>query len=243
MSRCSFLKAVCVLLALCSIPARLSPSFADEPKSAALIQTLLKDGTWAEFNVQVKLNGQEIVPKWTARSVGQAFAGGKQCRFLEMEQTCDRPELANMTWRMLIPEDEFGEGKDPLSKAVKIWAKIEGGEPEVVESIALKAPDFAMLVAGPKQNIKNEEAKEKINWQQGDLECSVISGSNDIEFGATKFQMTHRVFRHKDVPFGLAGMQQELKISFGGQMQNATIKVTLRDHGKDAKPKLPDLQP
>ena len=218
-------------------------AFADEPKSAALIQTLPADGVWAEFNVNVKLNGQEIVPKWSARSVGQAFHGGKQCRFIEMEQTSDHPRMPNTTWRFLVPEDEFGEGKDPLSKAVKRWNKIEMEEPAAFESLEIKDPIFAMLLAGPKQNIKTEETKEKVSWQQGDLECTVISGGNELELGTAKFSMSHRVFRHTDVPFGLAGMQQELKASFGGQMQAATIKMTLRDHGKDAKAKLPDLVP
>ncbi len=218
-------------------------AIADEPKSSALVQTLPKDGTWTEFNVNVKLNGQEIVPSWKLRSVGQAFHGGKQCRFIEMEQTCDHPQLANVTWRILVPEEEFGEGKDPISKMAKCWAKYGSNEPEVVESIPLKDPAFAMLLAGPKQNLKTEETKEKISWQQGDLECSVVSGHNEIEFGNTKFGMTHRIFRHKDVPFGLAGMQQELTASFGGQKQTATFKMTLKDHGKEAKAKLPDLQP
>ncbi len=58
-----------------------------------------------------------------------------------------------------------------------------------------------------------------------------------------KLHMTHRVFRHRDVPFGIAGMQQELKSTFGGQEQKISIRVSLRDHGKDAKAKLPDLMP
>ena len=243
MDRRQFLKAIASSFVLSSLMSVANGVAADEPKSAALIQTLPKDGTWAEFNINLKLNGQEAVPKWILRSVGQAFHGGKQCRFLEMEQTCDHPQLANVTWRLLIPEDEFGEGKDPLSKMVKCWVKYEPSEPELLESVQLKDPVFAMLLAGPKQNLKNEEAKEKINWQQGDLECSVVSGHNEIELGNTKFGMTHRVFRHKDVPFGLAGMQQELNLNFGGQKQSATIKMTLKDHGKEAKAKLPDLQP
>lgn len=142
-----------------------------------------------------------------------------------------------------MPEDEFGIGKDPLSKAVKRWVKIGTNDAEAVDSMELKDPIFAMLMAGPKQNLKTEDAKEKISWQQGDLECLVVSGHNEIEFANTKFGMTHRVFRHKDVPFGLAGMQQELNASFGGQKQTALIKMTLKDHGKEAKAKLPDLQP
>lgn len=243
MVRHSFLNAVVLSLMLGSCLLAFDTAIADEPKSGALIQTLPKDGTWAEFNVNLKLNGQEAVPKWSLRSVGQALHGGKQCRFLEMEQTCDHPQLANVTWRLLIPEDEFGEGKDPVSKLVKLWVKYEPNEPELLESMQLKDPVFAMLLAGPKQNLKNEEAKEKVSWQQGDLECSVVSGRNEIELGTTKFGMTHRVFRHKDVPFGLAGMQQELSLNFGGQKQSAIIKMTLKDHGKEAKAKLPDLQP
>ncbi|MFM9966650.1 MAG: hypothetical protein ACKV2Q_36185 [Planctomycetaceae bacterium] len=243
MDRRLFLQATLGSFVFGSLLLSFDTSVAEESKSAALFQTLPKDGTWVEFNVNVTLNGKEIVPIWGARSVGQAFHGGKQCRFIEMEQTCDDPRLANMTWRLLVPEDEFGEGKDPLSKAVKRWVKVGKSDPEAVDSIELRAPDFAMLLAGPKQNIKTEEAKEKVSWQQGDLECSVVSGHNEVEFGTVKLSMTHRVFRHKDVPFGLAGMQQELNASIGGQKQAATIKMTLKDHGKDAKAKLPDLQP
>lgn len=161
MNRRQFVNAIVVGFVLGSLLLTIERSVADEPKSGALIQTLPKDGTWAEFNVNVKLNGQEIVPSWKLRSVGQAFHGGKQCRFIEMEQTCDHPQLQNATWRLLVPEEEFGEGKDPLSKMVKCWVKFESGEPEVVESIPLKDPAFAMLLAGPKQNLKTEEAKEK----------------------------------------------------------------------------------
>ena len=243
MDRRQFLQTSAGSVALSSCLPVFNIALGGEPKSAALIQTLPPDGAWVSFNVNVKLNGQEIVPTWTGRSVGQAFHGGKQCRFIEMEQACDHPQMPNATWRLLVPEDEFGEGKDPLSKAVKRWVKIGTSDPEAVESIETKDPVLAMLLAGPKQNLKTEDTKEKVNWQQGDLECSVISGRNEVELGGAKLSMVHRVFRHKDVPFGLAGMQQDLSASFGGQMQAANIKMMLRDHGKDAKPKLPDLVP
>ncbi|MBM3969445.1 MAG: hypothetical protein FJ302_06235 [Planctomycetes bacterium] len=216
---------------------------ADEPKSAALIQTLPKDGSWSELNVNLKVNDQEFVLNWALRSLGQAFHGGKQCRFLEMEQTSDVPQFPKTIWRVLVPEEEFGEGKDPIAKAVKIWIKQGENEPQTVESITLRDPVFAMLLAGPKQNLKTEDAKEKVNWQQGDLECSVFSGLHEIEFGATKVRIVNRIFRHKDVPFGLAGMTQDINLSIGGQKQAAKIKMSLRDQGKDAKAKLPGLVP
>ena len=245
MDRRQFLQAIAGSIVLNS----LLPAIADEPKSAALMQTLPADGAWVTFNVNVKVNVQEFVMTGTARSVGQAFHGGQQCRFIEYEQTVDTPpavnipQLGNLTWRLLVPEEEFGEGKDPLSKAGKKWLKIDTMESEVVESIELKDPIFAILFQGPRKNLKIEDAIEKVSWQQGELECAVVSGQNELEFGVAKLNMTHRVFRHRDVPFGIAGMQQDMKASFGGQEEKVTIRVSLRDHGKDAKAKLPDLVP
>lgn len=243
MDRRLCLSAIVSTVVLGSSLLAIDTAFADEPKSAALIQTLPMDGTWVGFNVNVKINGKELALTWTCRSVGQTFHGGKQCRFIEMERASDDEGVPNVTWRLLVPEDEFGEGKDPLSKAVKRWGKRGTDDPEAVESIELKEPILAILLAGPKQNLKVEEVKEKIQWQQGDLECSVISGRNEIELAGQKLSIAHRVFRHKDVPFGLAGMQQEINASFGGQKETLVIKMTLRDHGKDAKAKLPDLVP
>ena len=185
----------------------------------------------------------------TGRSVGQAMYDGKQSRFVEYEQTVGTPsdinipQLGNLTWRLLVPEEAFGEGKDPLSKAVKTWIKIDNLEPEAVETIQSKDPIFAILFQGPRKNLKFEEAKEKVVWQRGELECSAVSGQNDLEFGVVKLNMTHRVLRNRDVPFGVAGMQQNLKASFGGQAEEVVIRVSLRDHAKDAKAKLPDLVP
>ncbi len=249
MNRRQFLQAIAGCIALSSFLFAFETAIADEPKSGALLQTLPADGVWATFDVNVKLNSQEFVLVETARSVGQAFHGGKQCRFLEFEQTNDNPpsenipQLGNLTWRLLVPEEEFGEGKDPLSKAGKIWIKYDKQEPEVVGSIELKEPIFAILFQGPKKNLKTEDAKEKISWQRGNLECSVISGQNESEFGIVKLGVTHRVFRHRDVPFGIAGMQQDVKASFGGREEKVSLRVSLRDHGKDAKAKMPDLVP
>lgn len=243
MNRSLFVTVAAITFGCGTLLLAIDAALAEEPKSAALIQTLPADGVWVDFNVNVKVNEQEFVPKFVVRSVGQAFHGGKQCRFIESELTSDQPPLQNTTWRWLVPEEEFGDGKDPLSKAVKRWVKQGTNEPEVVESMELRDPVMAMWLAGPKQEVKTEEAKEKINWQQGDLECSVISGRHEVELGVAKFGMVHRVFRNKDIPFGLAGVQQELNLNADGQKQAVTVKMTLRDHGKDAKPKLPDLVP
>lgn len=243
MDRRQFLQASAGSLVLSSCLPKIVSAFADEPKSAALIQTLPKDGTWSEFQVIAKVGGREIALTWAVRSVGQAVHGGKQCRFIEMERSDPQGEVKNGVWRLLVPEEEFGEGKDPLSKAVKHWLKNGTDDAEAAESVLLKDPFLAVVLSGPKQNLKAEEAKEKINWQQGDLECSVTSGRTELDVAVVKFSGMYRVFRHKDVPFGFAGMHLDMTYNAGGQMETSNIKMTLRDHGKDAKAKLPELLP
>ncbi len=228
---------------LCLIVAVALCGFADEPKSAALIQTLPLDGTWATFNVVIKVEGKETLPTWTIRSVGQAFHSGKQCRLIEMEQASETPEFPNLTWRLVVPEDEFGEGKHPLGKATKIWRKLDKQDPESVESLEITDIFFATFLKGPLTNVKLEAAKEKVSWQQGDLECAVVSGDNEIQLGTAKITWKHRVFRHDKVPFGLAGLNVDLQAVANGQPNSVAVRMSLRDHGKDAKPKLPDLMP
>lgn len=72
------MRAIAHAIALGSMLLVVNAAIADEPKLGALIQTLPKDGSWIEFNVNVKVNGQEYVPAWSVRSVGQAFHSGKR---------------------------------------------------------------------------------------------------------------------------------------------------------------------
>lgn len=245
MNRRRFFCAVAACLALCSSRG----AFAEEAKLAPLLQTLPADGAWSTLSVTVKVDGQEFVVTGTVRSVGRSLHGGKPCRFIEYEQTVenppaiDVPQLGNLTFRMLVPEEEFGVGKDPLSKAVKRWVKIEKLEPEVVESLELRDPIFAILLQGPRKNLKTEDAKEKVSWQRGELDCTVVTGQNELEVGVVKLKMDLRVFQHAEVPFGIAGLHQDLKASFGGQEYDIAIRVSLRDYGTDAKAKLPELVP
>lgn len=219
---------------------------ANDSKSAALIQSLPVDGAWVSFSVSIGADGNEFSPTWHVRSVGKAEYEGKSCRFIEMEQKLPGqapiPQLANVTWRMLIPEAEFGEGKTPFANALKVWVQRDNEAARLINSISQEDPLFALLIAGPNAEIKSLKEREKVSWQRGNLECDVVTGQCAGEFLGAKLKMTHRILGHKDVPFGLVGMTQEL--FFGAtDTPNARITVTLQDHGTDAKPKLPDLKP
>src|SRR5262245_29211110 len=120
------------LLTICCL------TFADGLASSPLLQTLPADGAWASFDLKVDVEDREIRTVWTARSVGKIDYQGKPCRFIELEQICDGPivpafgvvPIVNQCWRAVVPEEEFGVGKNPLAHAVKIWVR-NGDEPAV----------------------------------------------------------------------------------------------------------------
>ena len=227
-----------LLLVLCSLL-----SLADKPPvPGSCVQTLPADGAWSTYHVSIKLPGQEIIANWTARSVGQATHTEKACRWIEMQQTSDAPMFPKMTWRCLIPETEFGEGKHPLGKAVKVWHKLEGQDARSVESIASQDAIFAGLIEGSATNLITEETPEIIQWQKGELKCSVVAGDSEFQLNSViPVQVHHRIFRHPDAPFGMGGVHWELKLGDGDQKQTVNVKLTLQDQGTDAKAQLPEL--
>ncbi len=215
---------------------------AADPIGGSSLQQLAPDGTWAKYQVSIKLAGQEVSATWTARSVGQITHNGLPCRWIELQQESDSPGFPKMTWRCLVPEAEFGEGKHPLGKAVKVWQKVEGQDAQAVDSIEAKDAIFGALIKGPEQNLKAEDAPEIIQWQKGDLKCQVIAGDSDTKLnGAIPVQIHHRIFRHPDAPFGMGGVHWALTIGDGDQTQTVNVKLTLQDQGTDAKSQLPDL--
>lgn len=215
--------------------------FADEPPTGALLQTLPEDGVWSKFEVTVKIDSRELPTTWFARSVGQAFHDGKECRFVELEQMESGPELAHTIWRLLIAESEFGANKHPLSKAVKIWHKAKDTEAKLIMELNEFDPIFASFVSGPETDRKHEPEKAKLVWQRGELECEVITGRSQAMIGTAKIELQHRVLREKSLPFGFAGAYETLKIE--GQPVVITAKFLLVDHGNKAEAKLPHLQP
>ena len=90
---------------------------------------------------------------------------------------------------------------------------------------------------------KFPQCLEKISWQRGEIACEVKSGSNETEFAGAKLRLDHRILRHQDVPFGVAGMRQKITASFGAMDFPANLQLNLRDYGQGAKAKLSELMP
>lgn len=215
---------------------------AADPIGGSSLQQLAPDGTWAKYQVSIKLAGQEIGATWTARSVGQTTNNGQPCRWIELQQESDRAEFAKMTWRCLVPESEFGEGKHPLGKAVKVWQKIDGQDAVSADSIETLDALFGALIKGPEKNLKAEDAPEIVKWQMGNLECQVIAGDSEAKLNSViPVVIHHRIFRHAEAPFGMGGVHWALTLGEGDQKQTINVKMTLQDQGAVAKAQLPEL--
>ena len=223
---------------------------ANATKTATLLQTLPEDGSWVTFQATAGPEGNNASLTWTLRSVGTAFHEGKKCRFLELEQTLDNGpkeiyfyQLQPFVWRVLIPEEAFGEGKDPLSHAVMSWFK--KGDDEPVAMLPGEGPDpiLSTIIRGPAGNFTTESEREKVSWQQGQLSCSVQSGQRELEFAGAELKFDFRVLRSDEVPFSIGGLRQEIKTVFNGEEYKIGINANLRNHGTRAEAKLPGLTP
>jgi len=230
----------------------LSATFAgaDEVKSGALLQTLPKDGQWASYLIQINGDGKDLSLNWKLRSVGTCFHEGKPCRYLELEQICENGSqevygysLASTVWRSVIPEAAFGKDKNPFESAVKIWIQKDPQPATVVDSIDVQDPILASIIRGPSNNLKVEDKTETIVWQKGELPCRVVCGTRELQFAGYKVEFISRVLRNDSIPFTVAGIRQELKVSLGAVEYKVSIKADLRDHGSGAEPKLPQLTP
>lgn len=215
-------------------------------RAEALVQTLPADRTWVGFHVVLKEQDRETTPTWYLRSVGGKLVDGKKCRWIELQsrefdQTLNK-ERNVILYKVLVAESEFGAGKNPLSKALKVWVKAGDEDPREVESIAAADPYLSLVIGGPVAGVKKLDQKEPVDWQEGRLQCDVLSGASRTEFGQFKVEVTHRVCRHNDVPFGIAAAKQEFKVSFGTQSTGGSVDFTLKAIGKDAKSELPSVE-
>ena len=206
----------------------------DVSKTGALLQTLPDDGAWVTFQVTASAEGKDVSLTWTLRSVGTAFYEGKKCRYLEVEQSCENGpqqiyfyELRPFIWRVLVPEDEFGEGKDPLSHAVKMWTQEGENSPTVVASGDGPDPILSAIVRGPVAKLEEASQPEKISWQRGKLSCSVLSGNRELEFVGIQLKLVSRILRSDEVPFSIGGLRQEIKAVFNGKEYKVGISAIM----------------
>ncbi len=226
------------IAAICSLWCFFTPDLAH---ADALIQTLPPDGSWVSFQVNLKVDGQETRPIWSIRSVGKKVVDGDPCRWIELHSSVDG-KIKQLV-KALVAEKEFGAGKNPLGKARTVWIQFgEGKEADEISSLAERDPALAAILEGPTANVQKREKKETIPWQNGNFECDVYDGKSSQDIFGNKLELAHTVWKHADIPFGIAAMKQGIKLQIGNQTTTGSIEMTLKEFGKDAKSSLPKVE-
>lgn len=217
----------------------LTAALSADPTIMPLLASLPEDGRWAKYDLRFQMGSQDQLLPYTVRSVGQFQQAGKDVRCLETDLV-GNAEVPSMIHRFLVPNDAFGPDKYALGRSIRMWVR-RGTDP--VEMFNdLSGDELTQLFqAGITQELKKQAAKETVNWQRGNLECTVYTGKSAPVIGTTKFPCEWTILRHDDVPFGLAGLR--VKISPEGQDNVLNVTLTLQDYGKDAKAALPDYTP
>lgn len=209
-------------------------------RAEPLLQTLPEDGAWVAFQGTVDENGQKQSLNWTVKAVGKKDVAGVACRWIEMAATEGEKNLILI--KCLVPESDFGKGKHPLGAAKQVFVKRGEEQTMDVGSLLAADPPHALFLQGPGADAKKLDEKEAIETQSGKLDCDVITGTNQLEFGGLKLSMTTRLLQSDKIPFGLAGAKLQFTVTVNGNAQMVKAEMTFKESGKDAKSALPDVQ-
>ncbi len=186
-----------------------------------LIQTLPEDGEWVRFHVNLDVAGQKTEPTWTVKSVGKKDVAGVPCRWVELHS--QDAERNVVLFKCLVPEAEFGKGKNPLAHAIKVVVKYGDAEPREADNIAGVDPALAAILAGPAES-KKLDAKES------------------VEFGGASFEIMFRLLISDKVPHGLAGGKLQIAAELAGNKYSGSVELSLKETGKNAKSELPQVE-
>jgi hypothetical protein len=205
-----------------------------------LVQTLPADGSWISYSAIIKTEGVEHPFTWIVRSVGRKTVNDEPYRWIELY--AKRGE-ESVLFKLLIAEKEFGKGKNPLAKITKGWTGRNEEKPnKEISSISEADPVLAILLEGPTTEIKKREKKEPIKCQNGQFESDVFEGRNTSEFSGITLEVSHTIWKHDQVPFGVTAMKQSMILNFRAGIKSASIDMTLKEFGDMAKSAFPELE-
>ena len=205
-----------------------------------LVQTLPADGVWGEYHILLRLDDQELVLTWFLRSVGREQLGGVDCRWIELEERHSTPDRPQQVFKLLVPEERFGPGRNPLEEPRRILYRRNPGE-EVREIGSVAEVDFGLpiLFAGIPGTSERLPEPEVLEWSQGRLECQVYTGVSQTTIGTARLDLRHRQLRSAQAPFGLAAMTIDFTLMVDGENRPGRFELVLKDAGSGAQSVLP----
>lgn len=205
-----------------------------------LFQTLPEDGVGVKFHVNMVLNGKENIRTWQIRSVGKRLHEGKPARWIELHG--EAYDATPVKFKLLIPESEFGRGRNPLSKATLAWRKVRDKAPEQLEDFKNADVFFNTLLSGPGKDVHKLDTKKQIGWLKGNFDCEVVEGSARLSLGTFDLTVNHRCFYDEKAPFGFVGTEQEFNVTVNGKTDHATIEALIVEIQTQQETAFPEIR-
>lgn len=199
---------------------------------------LAEDGSWAKFYVTVRgPNNLDLDVELTISSVGKGQANGKDSRWIEVLSNNAADGTRLNVFKMLVPEESLKAGPFGPSDAARAWAAEMENAVQAVSGDGLAPVSF--LFPDNLDDPQRPDEKVTIDWQQGKLECPVLTGTSDSRFGTQNVKIRHRYLLAPEVPFGLGGFQSDVELAPDNVIK---VEARLLDAGTGAMSTLPNSQ-
>ena len=222
------------------------------------LQTLPKDGTWVEYNVEMKAEAgpmQEMSGTMKLKSVGTVTENGEKYRWFEIVFKGESNGMKQDTIiKALIREKELKAGAKAKSdiKILRGWQQATVGDkkmdPKELSEIELSGKGPVSFFFGPnlKKVEKVKKAKE-IVYQKGKLKLSeATTGELDLNFNPNapegfKQKGKQTIWKHKSIPTGAAALEVQMEVHNKDKLvMKMRMMFNVQDYGKGAKSALPD---
>ena len=215
------------------------------------VQSLPKDGCWVKFLLEHETSGPdgvngEYTGSWTISSVGTKTVDGEKCRWIEIEERFeqnDEGEPLTRWFKYLVREQDLKPGGDPVSNVIEYWYR-DTNDVTTARRSKHRPAMMPMFFRGtPKEETALAEPK-RVLWQQGDLTIKQAAEQTQT-IREPEFSLIIRdvVWKQPDIPFGTASITSNVSLKRDDFPTYIYVRrLTLRDHGTDAKSTIPEAQ-
>lgn len=220
------------------------------------LQKLPKDGTWVEYNIEMKTDGpqmQDMTGTMKLKSVGSATENGEKYRWFEIEFKGESNGMKqNAVIKALIREKELKAGAKDGIKILRGWQQTTDGgkkmDPKELSETELSANGPIGFFFGTKltKTKKVKQAKE-IQYQKGKLKLTeATTGELNLKLNENtpkgfKQKVKQTIWKHKSVPTGTAALEVQMEVHNKDKLlMKMRMMCNVQDYGTGAKSSLPD---
>ena len=210
--------------------------------------SLPKDGAWARYHVTTtRAEDAGVEPetrKETIRFVGTVESNGQRHRWIE--QSFGLKDGRTNVMKTLVAEKDL-KSAWPLA-AERRWHHKAGDQLATeCETLGPEYGVFSLVFPGPYNTAKPLHETRVLDYQRGRLEIKEgLAGRQEVSFQDNgqdvAYSMNYTVWRHPDVPLGLAAAKISMRTQENGRLEAGgtyTVEFILEDCGQDAKSVLP----